>query len=90
MPESAPVRRKRLIYQSRYRGCLESDIFFGRFADTYLQELDERQLDCYQALLEESDHDLFLWISGRAAIPSCHDHDVFSLLRDFTPAAPRT
>lgn len=89
MPESVTVRRKRLLYQSRYRGRLESDILLGRFADTYLQRLDERQLDCYEALLCESDHDLLLWISGRAPVPPRHDHDVFCLLRGVTPAMPR-
>ena len=33
MPESVSVRRKRLLYRSRYRGLLESDLLFGRFAD---------------------------------------------------------
>jgi len=83
MTEPLTVRRKRLTYRSRYRGSLESDLFFGRFADAYIERLDERQLDRYEALLEEGDQDLFAWISGRAAAPREHDNDVLALLRAF-------
>jgi antitoxin CptB len=89
MAESLTVRRKRLIYQSRYRGCLESDVFFGRFADAHLHQLDRPQLERYEALLRENDHDLFAWISGLVPVPVRHDHEVFALLRRFTAAPPR-
>lgn len=88
MPEPLTVRRKRLLYQSRYRGSLESDLFFGRFAAAWLDKLDERELDRYEALLRESDHDLFAWISGRRPVPAHHDHDLFDRLRNFTAAQP--
>ena len=87
MSESITVRRKRLIYQSRYRGCLESDLLLGRFADRYVMTLDVVQLDRYEALLQESDHDLLAWISGRAPVPARHDHEVLDLLRRFDFAA---
>jgi antitoxin CptB len=86
MPEPLTVRRKRLLYQSRYRGSLESDLFFGRFATTWLDKLDQSQLARYEALLGESDHDLFAWLSGRQPVPSEHDHDVFAMLQAFSPA----
>ena len=83
MHETVTVRRKRLLYQSRYRGRLESDLLFGGFAARHLSSLSAPQLDRYEALLEESDHDLFAWISGQEPVPERHDHDVFRLLRDF-------
>jgi antitoxin CptB len=85
MHETVPVRRKRLLYQSRYRGCLESDLLFGSFAARHLAALSRLQLDRYEALLEESDHDLFAWISGQQPVPERHDHDVFRLLQDLRP-----
>ena len=87
MNEPTTVRRKRLIHQSRYRGFLESDLFFGRFADTYIAGLTPGQLDRYEALLRESDQDLFAWIAGRRPVPPEHDHDVFAQLRAFSPAS---
>jgi antitoxin CptB len=83
MHESITVRRKRLLYQSRYRGRLEGDLLFGGFAARHLAALNAMQLDRYEALLRESDHDLFAWISGRQPVPERHDHDVFRLLQDF-------
>lgn len=88
MPESIAVRRKRLLYQSRYRGRLESDLLLGGFAARHLQALNPAQLDRYEALLEESDHDLLAWISGREPVPERHDTDVFRLLRDFRLVDP--
>jgi antitoxin CptB len=88
MNEPIAIRRKRLIYQSRYRGRLEGDLLLGRFADRHLGGLDRLQLDRYEALLGESDQDLFAWISGQAPVPARHDHDVFQLLRAFGLADP--
>ncbi len=83
MSEPLTVRRKRLIHRSRYRGLLESDLFFGRFADRHVMALTPEQLDRYEALLDESDHDLLAWISGRRPLPAEHDHDVFRMLHGF-------
>jgi antitoxin CptB len=86
MPEPQAIRRKRLIYRSRYRGSLESDLLLGRFADLYVSGFDQRQLDRYEALIEQPDDDLLRWVTGRAPVPPEHDHDVFALLRTFSPA----
>ncbi len=83
MSEPVAIRRKRLLYQSCYRGQLESDLLLGRFARTHLAGLDRVQLDRYEALLAESDQDLLVWIFGRAPVPPRHDHDVFQRLRAF-------
>jgi antitoxin CptB len=83
MSEPITVRRKRLLYRSRYRGCRESDLLFGRFADQYLKTLDLCQLVRYEALLGESDHDVLAWLFGRSPVPPEHDHDVFHLLRSY-------
>jgi antitoxin CptB len=83
MHESVTVRRKRLLHQSRYRGRLEGDLLFGGFADRHLASLSGAQLDRYEALLQETDQDVFAWISGQKPVPEHHDHDVFRLLQDF-------
>jgi antitoxin CptB len=88
MLESVIVRRKRLLYRSRYRGCLEGDLLFGGFAERHLGSLDATQLDRYEALLAESDPDLLAWIGGQQPVPKRHDHDVFRLLQGFRPNQP--
>ena len=49
------------------------------FAEAHLAGFDDGQLDRYEALLECADADLFDWITGRAAPPPEHDHDVTRL-----------
>jgi antitoxin CptB len=89
MRESVTVRRKRLLYRSRYRGRLESDLLFGRFADRHLASLNAMQLDRYEALLRENDHELLAWICGQQPVPERHDHDVFRLLQNFRLIEPQ-
>ena len=84
MTSSSDTRRKRLAFRSRHRGTRESDLILGRFADSYLADFDEDQLDRYEALLECADADLFDWITGRAIPPPEHDHDVSRLLLSFS------
>jgi antitoxin CptB len=77
---SSELRRKRLLFRSWHRGTRESDLILGRFADAHLAGFAEAQLDRYEALLESPDADIFDWVSGRAAPPPEHDHDVTRLL----------
>lgn len=51
----------------------EMDLIFGRFADERLSSLGERELRAYEALLDENDQDLYLWVSGAAQAPEIHD-----------------
>ena len=88
MPNSLDIRRKRLLFRSWHRGTRESDLILGRFAEAYLADFDAGQLDCYEALLESEDADLFDWLSGRAALPAAQDHEVMRLLRDFHGRRP--
>lgn len=81
--EDTEVRRKRLRFRSWHRGTREMDLLLGRFADAHLATMDSDQLDLYEALLLESDPDLYAWITGKAAVPEPLDHDVMKLLRNF-------
>lgn len=81
--EALERRRRRLIYRSDHRGVKENDILLGQFARAHLQGFDTAQLDRYEALLEESDNDIFDWVAGRADIPAEKDSDVLRLLLTF-------
>ncbi len=84
--ETTAIRKKRLLHQARYRGCLEGDILMGRFADHYLEGFDETQLDHFEALLAEPDQDVLAWVSGRMVVPAEHNNDVFLKLITFDVA----
>ena len=49
MAEDLEIRRRRLRYQSWYRGCKETDILFGKFADAWIDRFDADQLDARES-----------------------------------------
>ena len=81
--ESRDVRIKRLRYRSSYTGTKETDVLLGQFAVRHLSELSPEMLDQYVALIENSDPDLFMWISGRTPVPPEWDTDIMTLLKSF-------
>ena len=64
-----PAHLKRLRYRSWHRGCKETDLILGRFADTRLAELPPAHLEIYEKLLNENDADIWDWICGKEAPP---------------------
>lgn len=59
--ESDLQLRKRLVYQSRKRGILETDLLLSRFAKKYLDKFDRDMLVEYDKLLDELDWDIYYW-----------------------------
>ncbi len=82
--EATPIRIKRLLYQSWYRGCKETDRILGHFARAHLATFSAAELDRFEQLLQEEDVDLFAWITGKKPLPpayqQCH---VMQQLQDF-------
>lgn len=67
--ESVDTMRARLLYQSRKRGTLESDLLLSTFARDYLKEMSEVELREYDKLLDEPDWDIYYWSTGKRAPP---------------------
>ena len=67
------TRLKRLLYRSWHRGCKETDIVLGNFAERHLHELDGEMLAVYEALLDENDIDIWNWLTGQAACEPRYD-----------------
>ncbi|CAH6720357.1 succinate dehydrogenase assembly factor 2, mitochondrial [[Candida] jaroonii] len=59
--EDIKTMRARLVYQSRKRGILESDLLLSRFANKYLKEFTMEELKEYDELLDEADWDIYYW-----------------------------
>ena len=62
-------RIKKLRMRSWRRGMKEMDLILGPYADRALAEMDAADLDAYEALLEENDQDLYLWVTGARPCP---------------------
>jgi antitoxin CptB len=69
MGEEDEIRLRRLRLRSWRRGTREMDLILGAFADAELPRLDAAELDIYESLLSENDHDLYGWIAGNANPP---------------------
>ncbi|EMR09709.1 hypothetical protein PNEG_01896 [Pneumocystis murina B123] len=67
--ESIETMKARLLYQSRKRGILETDLLLSTFAKKYLPLFKREELETYDKLLKESDLDIYSWIIGKAETP---------------------
>lgn len=82
------ARVQRLRYRAWRRGFREADLILGPFADRHAASLDEAQLNRFESLLQQADHDLYDWIMERAPTPAEFDHDVMALLREHRQLHP--
>lgn len=81
MTEEKSIRIKRLLYRSSNRGWKETDLLIGTFAARNLHGFSDQELDDFEKLLEESDPDIFGWITGKQDIPEEFNTEVMSKLR---------
>ncbi|KAI8625749.1 Flavinator of succinate dehydrogenase-domain-containing protein [Xylariaceae sp. FL1651] len=59
--EDEKTMRARLVYQSRKRGTLESDLLLSTFANEYLPTMTREQMVQYDLFLDENDWDIYYW-----------------------------
>lgn len=81
--ETSEVKAKRLIYQSFYRGCKETDIILGDFAKAHLKDLSTGELELFEKLLEEDDKKIFNWFTEVEALPKEHQNSVTEKIKIF-------
>ena len=55
--------RKKILYQSWHRGCKETDVVLGPFAEQFLPICGEGELKAFIALLDEDDWDIWHWFT---------------------------
>ncbi|KIV92992.1 hypothetical protein PV10_04240 [Exophiala mesophila] len=65
--EDVTTMRARLLYQSRKRGTLESDLLLSTFAAANLSNMNKEQLQQYDAFLDENDWDIYYWATQSPA-----------------------
>ncbi|KAL7816564.1 DUF339 domain-containing protein [Trichoderma aethiopicum] len=63
--EDDATKRARLLYQSRKRGTLESDLLLSTFAAQHLPTMTTAELDQYDLFLDENDWDIYYWATQR-------------------------
>ena len=72
---------KRLLYRSCNRGCKETDVLLGRFAMAQLASLNIEELEEYERFIEESDADIFAWLTEKQLPPECYRGGVIEKIK---------
>lgn len=67
--EDTELLRKRLGFQSRYRGMVEMDLICGGFANVHLPTLTRDELQQYDEILRQLDYELFHWLLEGYPVP---------------------
>lgn len=62
--ESIVAKKRRLVYSSRKRGILETDLLLSTFIDKEIDKMTELELFQYDKLLNENDWDIYYWTTG--------------------------
>jgi antitoxin CptB len=84
------ARVNRLRYRAWRRGFSEADLILGPFTDLHAPTFTDEQLDRYEALLDQDDHDLYDWIIDRRPTPAAFDDEIMAMLKAFRPSAHAT
>ncbi|XP_013790231.1 succinate dehydrogenase assembly factor 2, mitochondrial-like [Limulus polyphemus] len=81
--EPLPLKRARLLYQSRKRGMLENGLILSTFAAKHLNSFDEQQLEQYDKLinLPSNDWDIYYWATEVKETPPEFKNEVMDLLK---------
>jgi antitoxin CptB len=81
------TRRKKILHRARYRGFKEADLLIGGFAEEHIAAMSEADLDAFETLIEQPDHDLYAWATGASLPPSRFVGPVLDALRSFEASA---
>lgn len=77
------TRLKKIGFRAWHRGFREADLILGAFADLRLPTMGGAELDAFEALLEEADHDIYDWIVGRTPTPPEFDNAIMNEIKAF-------
>jgi antitoxin CptB len=81
------TRRRKLTFRAWRRGFREMDLYMGSFADKFLPDFNEAQLDEFERLLAVPDWDVYAWLIGQKDVPDKHKGPVLDQLVAFRYAA---
>ncbi|KAJ3043693.1 succinate dehydrogenase assembly factor 2 [Rhizophlyctis rosea] len=76
--ESSQTKRARLLYNSRKRGILETDLILSTYAAKRLDKMSDKELEEFDKLMEENDWDIYYWVTGGKVPPErVREMDIF-------------
>ena len=82
MLEKNPLAKK-LLYKSKNRGCRETSLLLGAFAERHLDGMPIEQQKKFAEILEQTDADIYDWLTGKSLAPAELDRGVMQQLLKF-------
>ena len=76
-------RRNKIRFRASHRGFREADLILGAFAELHVEGFSDAELDTFEALIDQPDHDLYAWIVGQAEPPADLAGDMLERLQAF-------
>ena len=76
-------RRKKLRYRAHYRGFKEADLLVGGYVRDHIEQMDHAAMDALEAILANSDRDIYAWATGKKAVPAVLNSAVMAQLRAY-------
>ena len=64
------ARQKKILFRAWHRGTREADLLMGRFADSFVPHASEDDLGLFEDVLNETDPDIYDWVTGRLPLPA--------------------
>lgn len=77
------ARLKKLRFRAWRRGFREADLILGPFADKHVPTFTAAELDWFEDLLDQPDHDVYGWIMGTLATPDAYDTEIMNQIKAF-------
>jgi len=84
MSETREIKIKRLLYQTWYRGCKETDRILGTFAKENIHNFSDDEIARLEEIMLEDDKDIFNWLTEKEPLPEKYkNHDIMAKLMEF-------
>lgn len=83
MTDMDDARLKKLKFRAWRRGFREADLILGPFADRHVPTFSPAELDWFEVLLDQPDHDLYAWIIGTLPTPEQFDGEIMKKIQAF-------
>lgn len=74
---------KKLLYQSKNRGCKETGLILGKFAEQFLSDMSKEDLQDFFLIIENNDIDIYDWVTNKTNPPAHLNSNVMMKLLNF-------
>ncbi len=77
---------KKLLYQSCYRGCKETDLIIGQFAKIHIEKMNNDELQIFNQILQLLDIDIYDWYTRKKPVPIENRSSIMTQILNFEPS----